>query len=65
MPYRVEIGGVGQLLTPEQVALAFGVSAKTVTRWADTGRLATVRTVGGHRRFHRAQVEELLNGRRS
>lgn len=39
------------LLTPGEVAELFGVDPKTVTRWARTGRLPAVRTLGGHRRF--------------
>ncbi|RFS83796.1 helix-turn-helix domain-containing protein [Actinomadura spongiicola] len=38
----------------------FGVSGATVTRWAVEGKLASVRTLGGHRRFSREQVEYLL-----
>lgn len=48
------------LLAPGEVAAMFGVDAKTVSRWERTGRLTCVRTLGGHRRFPRAQVEELL-----
>jgi len=33
------------------VARLFGVSSSTVTRWARTGLLKTVRTPGGHYRF--------------
>jgi excisionase family DNA binding protein len=40
-----------EFLTRRQVARLFGVSASTVTRWARTGLLATVRTPGGHYRF--------------
>ncbi len=39
------------LLTPGEVALLFRVTPKTVTRWAEAGKLAAVRTLGGHRRF--------------
>lgn len=48
------------LLTRQEVAILFRVNPKTVSRWATEGRLKTVRTLGGHRRFNRAQVEELL-----
>jgi excisionase family DNA binding protein len=48
------------LLTPGEVAAIFRVDAKTVSRWARTGRLACIRTIGGHRRFHRADVQALL-----
>jgi excisionase family DNA binding protein len=37
-----------------------GVSAGTVRRWSDTGRLQVFTTPGGHRRFHRPTLEGLL-----
>ncbi len=48
-----------ELLTPREVAAIFGVHAKTVTRWAQLGKLASVRTIGGHRRFSAADVHAL------
>jgi len=48
------------LITPREVAALFCVNPKTVTRWAVAGRLTAYRTLGGHRRFSRAQVEQLL-----
>lgn len=50
------------LLTPAEVAAAFRVDPKTVTRWAATGRIASVRTPGGHRRFRESEVRALLAG---
>ena len=41
----------GQFLSRSAVARLFGVSASTVTRWARTGLLRTIRTPGGHYRF--------------
>lgn len=52
----------GSLLTPGEVAVLFRVDPKTVTRWAQAGKLSTVRTLGGHRRFHEDEVRELLTG---
>jgi excisionase family DNA binding protein len=49
-----------QLLTPSEVAARFRVDPKTVTRWANAGKLSSIRTLGGHRRFRRSEVEELL-----
>lgn len=48
------------LLTPAQVAKLFHVDPKTVTRWAQAGKLSHMRTLGGHRRYPRGEVYELL-----
>jgi excisionase family DNA binding protein len=50
----------GGLLTPGEVAALFRVDPKTVTRWALAGRIGSIRTPGGHRRFHEAEVRALL-----
>jgi excisionase family DNA binding protein len=49
-----------RLLTPAEVAAAFRVDTKTVTRWAQAGRLTSIRTLGGHRRFQESEVRALL-----
>lgn len=49
-----------RLLTPAEVAILFRVDPKTVTRWAETGRLPCLKTPGGHRRFRESHVRELL-----
>jgi len=49
-----------RLLTPGEVAALFRVDAKTVSRWAAAGRIGSVRTPGGHRRFREAEVRRLL-----
>lgn len=46
-------------LTPGEAARILGVSPKTVSRWADRGWLSHIVTVGGHRRFRRAEIEAL------
>lgn len=48
------------LLTPREVAMIFGVRTTTIARWAREGRLASLLTPGGHRRYSRAEVRELL-----
>ena len=50
-----------RLLTPAEVASLFRVDLKTVGRWAKAGRLDSVRTPGGHRRFRESVVNDLLN----
>jgi excisionase family DNA binding protein len=49
-----------ELLTPSEVARLFRVNAKTVSRWARAGKLTSIRTIGGHRRFRRNEVEALV-----
>lgn len=49
-----------KLLTPAEVAGLFRVDPKTVARWANSGRLTSIRTPGGHRRFRESQVRALL-----
>ncbi len=48
-----------KLLSPSQVAVIFAVDPKTVTRWAKSGKLPYVRTLGGHRRYRESIVREL------
>ena len=50
------------LLTPAEVASIFKVDPKTVTRWAKAGKLTSFRTMGGHRRYQRGEIEDLLAG---
>ena len=50
------------LLTPAEVAALFRVNPKTVTRWAASGRITSIRTPGGHRRFRESEVRALLRG---
>ena len=55
-------GNSERLLTPGEVAALFRVDPKTVTRWAASGRISSIRTPGGHRRFHESEVRALLSG---
>jgi excisionase family DNA binding protein len=50
------------LLTPSEVASLFRVDPKTVTRWAKAGKLSSIRTLGGHRRYRESEVRGLLTG---
>lgn len=49
-----------ELLTPAEVAAIFRVDPRTVNRWAKAGRLPSVRTLGGHRRYKAGDVRALL-----
>ena len=55
-------GSSERLLTPGEVAALFRVDPKTVTRWAAAGRISSIRTPGGHRRFRASEVQALLRG---
>jgi excisionase family DNA binding protein len=58
---RIEIKPDNRLLTPAEVAEMLRVDSKTVTRWARGGKLSSIRTPGGHRRYSEAEVRGLLN----
>ena len=53
-------GHSDRLLTPGEVAALFRVDPKTVTRWAASGRISSIRTPGGHRRYREAEIRALL-----
>jgi excisionase family DNA binding protein len=38
----------------------FRVNAKTVTRWARSGRLSAIKTMGGHRRYRLSEVRRAV-----
>jgi excisionase family DNA binding protein len=58
-----EMTGVGgRLLRTREVAILFQVSERAVTDWARKGRIPSVRTPGGHRRYPLASVRSLLLG---
>lgn len=48
------------VLTPGEVAAMFRVDPKTVTRWAKRGRLPSITTPGGHRRFRLSVIMRFL-----
>jgi excisionase family DNA binding protein len=48
------------LLTMGEVARLFRVDPKTVTRWANSGRLKSIRTPGGHRRFRESDIRDAM-----
>ena len=49
-----------KLLTTGEVARMFRVDPKTVTRWAQSGKIGAVRTLGGHRRYYLSEVERAI-----
>jgi excisionase family DNA binding protein len=60
MATRKDQASKSTYLLPSEVAEVLQVSPKTVTRWAKEGKLASRRTLGGHRRYARADIEALV-----
>lgn len=59
MPSQVKPNDVRSLpdpCEPSDVAVLFGVDPKTVSRWSTQGKIPFFRTLGGHRRYHKAEV---------
>jgi excisionase family DNA binding protein len=52
--------GSSSLLRSHEVAALFDVTERTVINWASSGKLACLRTVGGHLRFRSEDVMALL-----
>jgi excisionase family DNA binding protein len=59
-PFR-DLTTLDELLTRAQVAALLSVSPSTVTRWADEGRLTCVRTLGGHRRYQKRDIIQIMS----
>ncbi len=57
---EVPSGLGGQLLRTADVAMLFQVSERTVSEWARRGRIPSVRTPGGHRRYPAEEIRQLL-----
>lgn len=52
-------GPDNRLLTRAEVAEIFQVSPSTITRWAEAGKLPSIKTLGGHRRYEARAVVAL------
>ncbi len=50
-----------ELLTPAEVGRLFRVNPKTVARWASSGKINSIRTLGGHRRFYRSEIKRAID----
>lgn len=61
----VEGWSFDEVLTPTEVAQLMRVNPKTVSRWANDGRLVSIMTLGGHRRYSGQQIRALMRGESS
>ncbi len=51
-----------QWLSLSEASALLGVHASTLRRWADSGRVPCQRTPGGHRRFNRRKLLQMIEG---
>ena len=54
-----------EFLPPSEAAALIGISRDTIKRWEKDGRITSMRTPLGHRRYRRADVEKLLTNEAS
>ncbi len=59
-PVKIIPFGTRQWLSIAEAAEYLGVSKDTLRRWEKRGKLTARRTVGGHRRYGRKQLENIL-----
>ena len=52
---------MAKLITTNQAAEYLGVTPKTLRRWESEGKIKAIRTLGGHRRFYKQDLDQLLN----
>lgn len=52
-----------ETLSPGEAARMLGVTRGTLVRWAKAGKIPSFRTLGGHRRYSRADVEAVMRRR--
>lgn len=50
------------LLKPKEAAQLLSVNPTTLTKWANQGRIRSVRLVSGHRRYPASAVRAACNG---
>lgn len=50
-----------QLLTMSEVAKILNVSQTTLRNWDKQGKLKALKTLGGHRRYPKSQIETLFH----
>jgi excisionase family DNA binding protein len=55
-----ELSPEDRLLTPGEVSALFGVTGRTIVRWAKKGILTALYTPGGHRRYRETEARGLL-----
>jgi len=52
-----------RLIKMKEASYLLGVSYDTLRNWDKNGKLCSIKTFGGHRRYKLTDVETLLNGK--
>ena len=50
-----------RLLTIKETGKLLNVSKQTLQRWDNSGKLISIRTEGGHRRYKLSDIEKIIN----
>ncbi len=54
-----------EFLTAGQAAVLMGVCARTIVKWSREGKIPHAKTLGGHRRYLRAEILALVEANTS
>jgi len=57
----VKSSAPSELITPLEAGRLLCVDPKTVSRWANAGKIRSIRTGGGHRRFARSEIMAMID----
>jgi excisionase family DNA binding protein len=55
--------GFEVLMTPKDAATILCINVRTLTAWARAGKVRSVKTEGGHRRYYAASIRAAHEGR--
>ena len=61
-PVNIVSAAPSDLFGPAEVAAMLHVDPKTVSRWAVSGKIRSIRTPGGHRQFLRSEIAGMIEG---
>lgn len=57
---EVDFRNAPEMLTPKEVARLCGVTPKTIAQWAKAGKIGSIATIGGHRRYWKTEIDLLV-----
>jgi excisionase family DNA binding protein len=48
-------------ITPKQAAKTLSITIDCLRKWEEAGKIAAIKTLGGHRRYNVKDIEQILN----